>query len=140
MATCTMANVRDHGLPPTLATFITSIVVWFQSVTTSARAMPIVAAKKIAIAKVLECFMILPCRDCLHWVRAVRSSAYLEPCKCEYSVSTTVTTNYDPDWQPGLGFATQCEFAGRLGRYFPSRFFSSRCADHPSPAAHCPVY
>ena len=65
MATCTMAKVRDHGLPPTLATFITSIAVWFQSVTTSARAVPVATAKKIAIAITVERFMILLCETAL---------------------------------------------------------------------------
>jgi hypothetical protein len=36
IATCIIAMLRVHGLPPVLAAFMTAIAVWFQSVMTSA--------------------------------------------------------------------------------------------------------
>ena len=59
MATCTMAKVRDQGLPATLAAFITSIEVSFQSVTVSAREVQVANAVSIAIAVAAKYFMML---------------------------------------------------------------------------------
>jgi hypothetical protein len=51
MATCTIAMLRDHGLPATFAAFRTSIDVWFHSVTVSALAWPAIRARASAASR-----------------------------------------------------------------------------------------
>src|ERR1041384_1855524 len=52
IATCTIAMLRLHGLPPTFAAFIAAMAVWFQSVMTSALAGDDSAATRHTLAVV----------------------------------------------------------------------------------------